>query len=416
MNINFAWFHLPINRRRYFTGLLLFTLLFSGTFFSSFHRLSTGTGDFNEFLEDGTLAASTRRLGETLPAVYPPTARPLFMLMAAPPPKLALAMWWLIHAWMYWQCAVWLARWFHTGDQDAPVIRAACLIGIALAGIVSDLSVGQLTGLVLVCVIGSFEFDRRGRPFVGGALLAIPLLVKPLPVILLFYYLLRRRWAFLLGTATTWIVLGPLLLTLLFGWDNQIEGWRWFLDSTAQPRSPFNVFHRYADLPGRCFTFKNSGLAASLIRLFMDTTYDKYGHSVQIATIGPAALRAIWILLIAGPLAWVGWLTLRLRTRQATLHLFAALTGIMLLANPHFISYWLAVPMVTAAPLMGRLWIARQAQRRDWVCLAAILLWLAGSASVGVPVLRAAGSFPIAIAALTLVNLIIAGRPTAQPQ
>ncbi|MCG8404023.1 MAG: DUF2029 domain-containing protein [Phycisphaerales bacterium] len=397
-----------LSTRYYFVGLSTFFLLFAGTFYSSFYRLSRDRGDFNQLIEDGRLATETRQLGKTLPLEYPPTARPLFMLLAAPPPTWSLVFWWFINAWFYWQSAVWLSREIVTDGQGwKTLLPAFALIGLTSVGIVSDLSVGQLTGLILFCVVGSFELDRRGYSLAGGALLAISLLVKPLPAVLLLYYLLRRRWRFLCATIATFILIGPLLLTVLFGWNAQVEGWRWFAETTARQRSPLHVFHRWGDMPGMCLTFRESGLASSLIRLCMEVTYDKHRHNVQLLTLQPGILRILWFLLVGLPLAWAACsVTRRKLETHHRFHAFAAMTGIMMLSNPKFISYWLAVPLVTIAPLAVCVWRTRRKGGADWICFTALLIWLFSNISLGFPMLRAAGSIPFGLYAITLANLI----------
>lgn len=399
-------------RRHYIAGLLAFCVIFSGTFFSSYHRLTTNSGDFNQFLQDARLASDTGQLGRVLPLEYPPTARPLFMLMAVPPPRCALAVWWLLHVWLFWQSAVWLGGWFpRTRNRDG-LIAASCVIALAVTGVVSDLSVGQLTGLILFCMVGSLELDRRGHSLAAGALIAVSLLVKPLPVVMLLYFLLRRRWALLGGAAATYLVLGPLLLVMLFGWDNHLEGWRSFFETTVGERSPSNVFHRWSEMQGHCLTYRESGLAASLIRLFTNVTYEKAGGSVQIATAGPDALLTAWSVIIIGLIGWASWTTVRRSGLRASIHCYAAFAGIMLLANPKFISYWLAVPMLAAAPLAARWRACFNEGRRDRLGLAALCVWVLCGLSVGMaPVLRAAGSIPLGILVLTVANLLQARRP-----
>lgn len=406
-----------LSAKNYLVGLLIFYLLFVGTFCSSFYRLTHQRGDFNQLIEDGALAIQTRQLGEVLPLEYPPTARPLFMILASAPPKWSLVFWWLINAWFYWQSAVWLSRQIAVADRDwKSVLPAFGIIGLAAAGIVSDLSVGQLTGLILFCVVGSYELDRCGRSIAGGTLLAISLLIKPLPAVLLLYYLLRRRWCLLAATFMAYVLLGPVLLMVLFGWNEQIDGWRWFFENTAQNRSPLRVFHRWAAMPGMCLTFRESGLASSLIRLCMEVTYDKHRHSVQLLSLKPGMVRLIWLVFTGLPLLWVSVLILRRKRHEpGNLHVFAAMIGVMMLANPKFISYWLALPMVMTAPLAVQLWETRRKGGNDWFCFAAVLLWLFSNVSLGIPVLRAAGSIPIGLYALTFANLVRVHRSLAVP-
>jgi len=460
-----------LSRRQYVAGFAAFCLLFAGTLVSSLHRLHGDSGDFNQLIQDGELARQTGRLDDASSLEYPPTARPLFIALSSPPPTAALIVWWLLNAWMYWQSAVWLSRWIEppTGWQHSPltseprasaraapfrqklshctdrprpgapekpaalpgrhprpavvvgwkaVVPAFALVGLGLVGVVSDLSVGQLTGLVLFCVAAAFEWDRVGRPIAAGAVWSVSLLIKPLPVVLLFYFIARRRWKLLGSAGITFLILGPVLLGILFGWERQIEGWRWFLSTTAHDRSPWVVFDHWASMPGYCLTYRESGLASSLIRLFMNVTYDNERNSVQIATLGPGVVRLLWSVLVAAPLCITVRAAVKATSPGAAFHAFAAMVGVAMLANPKFISYWLAIPMICAAPLAARAFAARGAGKFDGLCLGAMVVWLMSMGSLAIPAFRAAGSIPLGIGVLTAANLVCAARssPKAQTQ
>jgi len=462
--------HQSPQARSYLIGFLLFLILVSATFHSSLHRLSSHSGDFQQFLEDGALALRTRQLGQALPLEYPPTTRPLFMLMAGAPPKAAVSIWWLGHAWMYWQTAVWLARPFCKTALWYSPSGVFALLGLAGVGIWSDLSVGQLTGLILFCVVGSYEMDRRQRPIMGGLLLALSLLVKPLPLLIVAYYVSRRRWAFLVAALAWYVSLGPLLLTALFGWNEHINAWQWFFANTAAARSPLAAFDHWA-AADRHLTYLESGLSSALIHLLLGVPYDREGHMVQIASLSPSTVRAIWLVLVGIPFVWGCMIAVRRdpavgtsseaphfacpgegdSERRAALpadparydlrqmNAYAALCGVMLLANPKFISYWLALPMVCAAPLLIHGWpYVRSNHNREppegqgfcpsdgpgppsrfvcnVICLLALLVWLAASATVGWPAARAAGSFPAGVLALTIANLLVATAGPTMPR
>lgn len=394
--------------RGYLFGFIVFLILFSATFHSVLHRLSSHGGDFHQFLEDGQLALSDRQLGAALPLEYPPTARPLFMLLAVLPIKLSLTLWWLLNAWMYWQAAWWLAT-PAPGDRGGSANAVVwLLIGLSAIGIWSDLSVGQLTGLTLFCVVACQYLERRNRCVAGGCLLAIPLLIKPLPIILLLYYATRRRWKLLIATGVSYLLLGPCLIAGLFGWPEEIDGWRWFFNSTARERSPLHVFTSFAAAPGLPHTYLESGLSSSLVRLLLPTPYDSAGHAVQIATWPPAFILLLWIALVAAPVG-VGCL---LAARQLRLtdndHVFGAFAGVMMLLNPKFISYWLAFGLAISAPLAGCALDRRVGRGRRALAIFALAASFAGSATVAWPAARAAGSFVAVILILTWTNLALA--------
>ncbi len=399
-----------MSARSYFIGLVVFAGLMLPTLGSLLHRVGHGEGDFNEFRGDGRIALETRRLGAELPLPYPPTARPLFMLMAMPPTRAAAAGWWALQVWMYWQSAVWVVRRAVRVSPKRAWLAALAVIGLVLVGVVSDLTVGQLTALVLFCVTGAFELAERGRGIAAGVLLGVTLVVKPLPVVLLPYFALRRQWRVLIGAAACWVVLGPLLLTAIFGWEQVRGGWRHFGGSTAGPRSPWTFFKTWAERPGEIETYRRSGFASTLVRLLRPVDYDAGGKSVSVATVPPAGLMAIWLAVAGGLGAWAAWQAYRAqRDAERATCAFAGFVGVMLLANPHFISYWLAFPMLPAAVSLGAI-IGADAPRNRRTAAIALAIWFGTLFLFAFPACRAAGSVVVGIAALTIVALLRSGR------
>jgi len=397
--------------KRYAVGFIIFAGLMLPTLGSLLHRVGHGEGDFSEFREDGRIALEMRRLGAELPLPYPPTARPLFMVMAMPPARVAAAGWWALQVWMYWQSAVWIARRAVRASPGREWLAALAVIGLTLVGVVSDLTVGQLTALVLFCVTGAFELAERRRWLLGGALLGVSLLVKPLPVLLLPYFALRRQWSVLIGAAACWMVLGPLMLATIFGWDNLRDGWRHFGGRTAGPRSPWMFFENWAERPGGVETYRRSGLASTLVRLLRPVEYVP-GKSVSITTVPAAGLMAIWLALAGGLGTWAAWRALRAkRDDERAMCAFAGFLGVMLLANPHFISYWLAFPMLPAAVSLGAL-VGANLPRERRMAAVTMGIWIVTLALFAFPVCRAAGSVVVGIMALTVGALLLPRRGT----
>ncbi len=403
--------------RAYWLGLLVVGLLLSPTLASLVHRVRHEQGDFSEFREDGRIAIDTRRLGAHLPLSYPPTTRPLFMLMAMPPRVVAAAVWWGLSVWMYWQTAVWAARRWLPVAAGRTVAGALVVLATGLLGMVADLTVGQLTALVLYCIMAAFEFGERRRWTAAGALLAIPLLVKPLPIVIAPYFVLRRQWAVLANAAAVWLVAGPLLLFLIFGAANERDGWRHFRADTAGPRSPWQFFRDWESRPGGDETFRRSGLSSTLVRLLRPVTYDGLGGTVQMATLSAPAMAALWFIVIGGIGGWCCWAALR-GGAQASGRVFTGFVCVMLLANPHFISYWIAAEMIPAAVLVGRCLsrsVTDRARRDRVVASMALAVWLASLVAFAFPVYRAAGSVVVGILALAVGVLLIRDEVSEQP-
>lgn len=408
---------MPVERRNYWWGLFATAVLLSPTLVSLVHRVRHDQGDFSEFREDGRIALESRQLGPHLPLSYPPTTRPLFMLMAMPPRVAAATTWWALGVWMYWQTAVWAARRWLRPVPHRQAGAAMLVLAAGLAGIISDLTVGQLTALVLFSIMAAFELSERSRGIIAGVALAIPLLIKPLPVILLPYFALRRQWLTLLSAAAAWVVAGPLLVAALFGVRNEMVGWRHFRADTAGPRSPWQFFSGWGSRSEGDETYRRSGLSSTLVRLFRPVTYDGVGGRVQIATLSAREMLLIWLMIVGGVAGRSAWLAWRGGADGAG-RAFAGFVCAMLLANPHFISYWLAVELVPVALLIGLL---RPRQdtcgcRRDQVVAAAALMgWLASMIVFGSPICRAAGSVVVGIVALAIGVLCVSDSSPQTP-
>jgi len=399
--------------RQYWLGLAATAVLLSPTLVSLAHRVQHDAGDFSEFREDGRVALETRRLGPHLPLSYPPTTRPLFMLMAIPPRVIAAVTWWSLSVWMYWQTAAWAARRWLPAAHGRFFAWGWLALATGLAGVVADLTVGQLTALVLFCIMGAFELGERRRWVAAGAALAIPLLVKPLPIVLLPFFALRRQWNVLLVAGAVWLAAGPLLLAAIFGTQNELDGWRHFRADTAGPRSPWRFFHDWESRAGGDETYRRSGLSSTLVRLFRPVTYDGLGGTVHLATLPAGMVFAIWVLIVGGIGSWSCWVASRAGP-TASSRGFAGFVCTMLLANPHFISYWLAGAMIPATALLGQVVAPADgpAGRRDRLIAATSLaLWLVSLVAFAFPICRAAGSVVIGIVALAIGVLSLRDEP-----
>jgi len=165
------------------------------------------TGDF------GPVIAVVNRLAagepmyvgnETGPAyVY----SPLFALLIQPlgilPDKVIRFLWYLL-TWVLlagsWRLAALI---LYDGERSgAAVPKGYWLLAIAPIWYFAYYNAlnGQTTPLMMFLVILSYYLDRQGRQWLAGISLAGSMLIKPFPVIVLGFYLLRKRWFTMLST------------------------------------------------------------------------------------------------------------------------------------------------------------------------------------------------------------------------
>ena len=81
-----------------------------------------------------------------------------------------------------------------------------------------DLGLGQLMVVLLVLIAGAQLALLSGRPILGGAILGLAILVKPVPWPLLLLFALRRDWR-VLGASVVTIMLGYSLAGWVMGFD-----------------------------------------------------------------------------------------------------------------------------------------------------------------------------------------------------
>jgi hypothetical protein len=86
----------------------------------------------------------------------------------------------------------------------APVAALALFHPIA-----RELQLGQVDALVLAAAVLAFELEDRGRDLAAGAVLALPVVLKIAPVLLVVAAAAQRRWRVVMGSAA-----GVILLTV----------------------------------------------------------------------------------------------------------------------------------------------------------------------------------------------------------
>jgi hypothetical protein len=97
-------------------------------------------------------------------------------------------------------------------DQTLAVLLAVPL-AVLTWPVLEGLLMGQVHLLVLLLLLLAPLLIRRGHPFIAGSLLALAVMIKLLPIILIAYYATRGRWRVVLGAAlASALLLGVTLL------------------------------------------------------------------------------------------------------------------------------------------------------------------------------------------------------------
>lgn len=213
-------------------------------------------------------------------------------------------------------------------------------------------ALGQISLVVVACIIGGWQLLRQQREWPAGMLLGLACLIKAFPGLLLLYLVLRQRWRAAAAMMAT-IVVGGLLTTLIVGLDDVV---RYVVhvaphDVVAYGRYPFN-----------------HSLYGAINWLFVDGPWIE----PLIALTPHSAILLLWggRLVVVALLAWHIW---RLPHTTASDDVAFALTCLaMLLLSPitwmHIFPLLLLPFALLLRPLIG------QPRMREWTLLALTFL------------------------------------------
>lgn len=191
---------------------------------------------------------------------------------------------------------------------------------------------GQVTALVFLPLVQSWQADREARPWVAGVWLGLAVALKPHLVLLPAWWVMRRRWQGLVAMAVT---VAALVATGagVYGW-NAYASWIGHLRAASWP-----------------WMAMNSSLWALPSRLFHHTPY--------YASLGEApglVVLATAVLVVPALLATLA--SLRRETRHdVAWSLALTATAILIPLGWTYYAWWW-VPMTLGLPLSRRTWVA----------------------------------------------------------
>jgi hypothetical protein len=142
------------------------------------------------------------------PYLYLPVFAVLLWPLAALPLPTAYAAALLVNATL-WPILIYLClRLVDPPDRiRAPLLVFALLLFPSFFPTIFTLHHGSPSLLVAVLIVGALVLERSGRSRLAGALVALAVLIKIVPVVLLVYLALRRRWRALLWAAVAAVAL-----------------------------------------------------------------------------------------------------------------------------------------------------------------------------------------------------------------
>jgi hypothetical protein len=227
---------------------------------------------------------------------------------------------------------------------------ALVLLALGWSPLIGTLRNGQSALILGLLLVAGWYCLRRGRPYLGGALVGGACCLKLFPGLLLVYLLLRNRRAFLGGAVTV------LALTVVVG---TLAGWHTFAEHSATSRGVMREYAAYAN---------NLSLLAALARAL----------DVPGTLSAPTRLAfAVLAGLLLGGLVALCRHELRpgaAGTRRFDLE-YAGVLVLMILLSPVTWDHYLPVLLLPLALLGGRA-LQADAERWAWPAFLALLLVL----------------------------------------
>ncbi len=251
-------------------------------YYAAGQRLNDGHDLYR--LQPGDLPVPVQPPYYTAPLVSPPPVAVAWRPLALLPRDLAIRSWWAVAA----LAAVATTVWF-TGLGSLVLTLAVLALSTELA--ITALS-ANINAFLLAGFAGVWLGRRSGRPALVGSLVAIAVAVKILPILLVLWLLVGRRWTELAWFAGVTAVLGIVSL-LGAGFGAHLEWLEIARQTSTQGIAP-------ASLPG---VLQALGAPSAVIGLIIPLTVIVGAAAVVVLRDrpGPAFAAAIVTMVLANP-------------------------------------------------------------------------------------------------------------------
>lgn len=328
--------------------------------------------------------------------------------------------------------SIWIVqRWWLGQGSGGAVVWAAALVAVNFA---HAIQANQTTMWTLVLVVGGLALVECKWGFAGGVVLGLAMLLKTIPVLLIGYVILRRRWRAIPGILFAVIVFDLSPSVTFFGLERAVDehhAWlqraEWHSNS-RQIWDPLLRVHRhgsnssysavltrwlrarpdadrqvilYGDPPADVIAYYRAGLAPDEV-LSLDPMPPRSGAAWREKRVNidwvprfhvvdwpAAAVYGLWAVTLVAGFAWLAWLTGRSVGRQEDWTPIAALWLLaMFWPSPMARHYYLAWAFPAIAVVVGQLrhgavLYAGRMLRSYWLPIAALVVWGVGVAGLG---------------------------------
>jgi len=252
-----------MNKRKILNSIFVVALwaVLIGSFYSNFIKTRVAKGDFCALYENSRHAMAVRSLAdpESL-GYYPPSARPILMIFAVLPLRIAAVVWWVIAVGLHGLCIYLLAaHLLPVKYADWSKLFVLCTLAI-LPWLSADLAGGNISPLILASFVLSYFLYRKKYLWLSGLTLGVGIAVKFLPVFLISFYAVKRQWKMFAISIFCTLVIGIVPGVLLFGHGDYLQSWKTWLDNAMNRRTA-----KYMIVDGSGISYVNQSLANVLL-------------------------------------------------------------------------------------------------------------------------------------------------------
>jgi hypothetical protein len=321
--------------------------------------------------------------------IYPPLFA-IFMVPFALVPTFWVAIVWyvlslLLVAWTVRMCVV-LVRDATKFDGD-PLWLYALPPLLVLFPLMSALARGQTSPVLLWLVTSGLFYGWKRLDWRGGICLAAGILLKVFPVVLLAYFVWRKRWRFVLVTLIATAIGALVIPAAVFGWQRNTAYLREWIDVIGKPALEAESERADNPLYGQLLSSqlpRNQSLSAVLTRLTGNPHARRAGigiGGIMAAVIVLAGWKVepraeiyilsatvVWMLLIP-PVSWAHYFMLLLLPLTALIVVAVGCATERTRKLARVMLVFFAVPALTLAG-------SRRAQNYGPLCWGTLALWV----------------------------------------
>lgn len=376
-------------------------MVLAGTAYSTFVRARGNVGDFGALYKASRWAMQTRTINDPVSlGYYPPSGRPILMLLALPPKVYGAMCWWTISVGLHVLCLFLIVRHMLPGPcSDRWKLAAVTYLALA-PWVAMDLGEGNINSIVLAGVVISYFLHRKGHLLPAAMILAAGIAVKLIPAFLLAFYVIRRRWKVSILTVFCTLAIGIIPGVLLFGRDDFTRSWKTWRDHAVNVRTA-----EYTILESDRATYMNQAWPNILVRTLHKISAGRHGRPfyVNLANLSRPTILKIWYVFAAiSGVAWIWFIWPRRAEPAQFEHLrFASVPLIIIWFSPHVLTYYLTLTMPALAILLWA--IGEKANRslsiRPYLIIL-LMIYIVGCVSVASTHLRAVGCFQMVVMTL----------------